>query len=342
MSSSNSKKKKPADKPRELHKPSSAGHQTPRHSGLGRGLNQLIGDPNVAVASTGFSIAASPKPASDHTVVDIPAAEIFRSPFQPRQDFSPESIRELAESIRSNGLIQPLICRKNEDNRYELIAGERRLRAAIELGMTKVPVILREVKDDRQAAEMAIIENVQREDLNIIEEAEAYRNLTDNYNYTQQEVADRVGRSRSAIANVMRLLDLEEEVRQLVAQGALSTGHAKVLLGVEDTGQQVLIARRCVAESMTVRQLENLLKHRAAEKARENSGKPARVAQPDLPPHYVNDLVDRLHRHFGTSVRVFPSVTHPNGRHSKGSLEIDFFDNNDLNRLLGLLGISLD
>jgi ParB family chromosome partitioning protein len=271
-------------------------------------------------------------------VFDVPVAEVIRSPWQPRQVFDEAALHELADSIRANGVIQPLICRKNKEGRYELIAGERRLRASMEAGLPKVPVILVEAEDHR-AAEMAIIENIQRQDLNIIEEAEGYRALAETFNLTQQDVADRVGKARASVANAVRLLDLPDEVKQLVGSGLLSTGHAKVLLGLPDATDQTLLGRKCVTEGLPVRTLEKLIQRRKTEAEGADTRRPGK---PDLPESYVRDLTDRLHKHFGTAVRLAPGVTHANGKHTKGQLEIDFYDNDDLDRIISLLGVELD
>jgi len=325
--------------------------------GLGRGLGALIGasapvkpqtvatlpqqPPAAAPAAQDAhpaSVAAQDPAASGHAVVEVPVAEISRSPWQPRQNFDEAALHELADSIKANGVIQPLICRKNADNRYELIAGERRLRASIEAGISKVPVILINA-EDRRAAEIAIIENIQRQDLNIIEEAEGYRTLAETFELTQQDVADRVGKARASVANALRLLDLPDEVKQLLSSSMLSTGHAKVLLGLTDATEQTLLGRKCVTEGLTVRTLERLIQRRKAEAAGAEIHRPGK---PDLPESYVRDLTDRLHKHFGTAIRLTPGITHANGKHSKGMIEVDFYDNSDLDRVLGLLGITLD
>jgi len=347
--------------------PSVVAHKHPK-PGLGRGLGALIGHHHPAPAPQSAAATASPQqyssvnaPSSQshastpvvaatpsqhanpsdnrHIVFDVPVAEIARSPWQPRQTFDEDALRELADSIKANGVIQPLICRKNAEGRYELIAGERRLRASIEAHLAKVPVILVDA-EDRRAAEMAIIENIQRQDLNVIEEAEGYRTLAETFNLTQQDVADRVGKARASVANAVRLLDLPDEVKQLVGSGLLSTGHAKVLLGLSNATEQTLLGRKCVTEDLTVRTLEKIIQRRKAESS---AGVESRhTAKPDLPESYVRDLTDRLHKHFGTAVRLIPGMTHANGKHAKGMLEIDFYDNDDLDRMLGLLGITLD
>ena len=356
MSHTKKNAQKKATKPEVKPQPAPAApHKHPK-PGLGRGLGALIShhhapsQPAVTVPvqhpdatsaaqpATVPAAAAAPAPDPRRTVFEVPVAEISRSPWQPRQTFDEEALRELAESIRANGVIQPLICRKNAEGRYELIAGERRLRAAIETKLPKVPVILVDA-EDRRAAEMAIIENIQRQDLTVIEEAEGYRTLAETFNLTQQDVADRVGKARASVANAVRLLELPDEVKQLIGSGLLSTGHAKVLLGLTDTTEQTILGRKCVTEDLTVRTLEKIIQRRKAEAAGVETRRPGK---PDLPESYVRDLTDRLHKHFGTAIRLAPGVTHANGKHTKGVLEIDFYDNDDLDRVLNVLGITLD
>ncbi|NLL84557.1 MAG: ParB/RepB/Spo0J family partition protein [Lentisphaerae bacterium] len=308
--------------------------------GLGRGLGSLIESPNTTLHT---SPAATPalQPATEAPrdgLLTLPVGEISRSPWQPRSVFNPEALAELAESIKAHGVIQPLICRKTTGGGHELVAGERRLRAAIEAGLERVPVVVINAAD-RDAAEMAVIENIQREDLNIIEEAEGYRTLADNFNLTQQEIADRVGKSRPAVTNAMRLLDLPDDVKQLLSSNLLSTGHAKVLLGLDSAEEQMILSHKCVTEGLTVRSLERAVARRKAERdGTANAKRPT----PDLPDTYLRDLVDRMHRHFGTHVRLTASHTYANGKRAKGSIELDFYDNDDLDRLLSLLGIVVD
>jgi ParB family chromosome partitioning protein len=251
-------------------------------------------------------------------------------------DFDAEKLQELVVSIKTHGVLQPILCRRLKTGGYELIAGERRLRAAIEAGLTHIPAILEDA-DDRAAAEIAVIENIQRADLNIIEEAEGYKTLADTFNLTHQEIADRVGKPRPSISNTLRLLDLTDEAKQLLATGHLTTGHAKVLLGVASPVEQTLLARKCVSDALTVRMTERLL----AQREKEKEAAPKRQPESDLPEAYVRDLVDRLHRHFGTAVRLLPGVTYANGKHAKGSIQIDFFSNEELERLLEVLGVEV-
>ncbi len=259
---------------------------------------------------------------------------IARSPWQPRHTFEAVALQELTESVKAHGVIQPLICRRS-DSGYELIAGERRLRAAIDAGLSSVPIILMDAAD-REAAELAIIENIQREDLNILEEAEGYRALSDNFGLTQQEVADRVGKARATVANAMRLLDLPDEVRQLITAGLLSAGHAKVLLSLPEEREQILLGRRCATEGQTVRALERMIQRRQAERTAPLTRKA------DIPDDHLRYLLEQLHARFQTQVRLQPTITHANGKRSKGCLEIDFYDNADLDRLLELIGLQVE
>ena len=294
--------------------------------------------PEAAPVAAPAPAPATPAAPEGRAVVDVAVERISRSPWQPRTTFDQESLAELTESIKAHGVIQPLICRVLPEERgggYELIAGERRLRAAVEAGLKAVPVVVMDAVD-RDAAEMAIIENIQREDLNIIEEAEGYRTLADHFHLTQQEVADRVGKSRPAVANAMRLLDLPDEVKQLLSSGMLSTGHAKVLLSLPGETEQVLLARRCVTDGLTVRALERAIARREQEKTE------AETRQLDMPETHIRYLLDLLHKRFNSPVRLKPSVTFANGKRAKGSIEIDFADNEDLTRLLDVFGIVVE
>jgi ParB family chromosome partitioning protein len=325
--------------------------QRPR-PGLGRGLSALItqhpakkegvaGEPTAEAAP----VVPLPPPAAGHQhapradgkhVAQIPVADISRCAWQPRQVFDEAALKDLTDSIKTHGVIQPLICRRGTNGGYELIAGERRLRAAMLAGLGQVPVILIEAAD-RTAAEMAIIENIQREDLNPIEEAEGYRTLADKFGLTQQDVADRVGKARASVANALRLLELPEEVKQLISTGLLSSGHAKVLLGVAEPKEQVLLSRKCVTDGLAVRALEHLLQRRQQARSGERRG-----PQSDIPDSHLKHLSDKLHGRLGTAVRLTPSMTHANGKRIKGRIEIDFYDNDDLDRLLSILGVTIE
>lgn len=299
-------------------------HGLGRSVDFGGGVGSLLGaTPVVAV------------PAAVSQVLELKINDIERSPYQPRRDFREEELRELSESLKNNGLVQPPTVRKNAKGRYELIAGERRLRAAQLAGWSKIRVTLVEA-DDQTAAVMTTTENLQREDLNPIEEAVSYRNLQEQFNLTQQEVAEKVGKGRATVANATRLLELPDEVKQLISSSLISVGHAKVLLSVDDEKERILLARDCVNEQLTVRALEKKVSRLHA---------PVEVketAVPDLPDGYVRNLSDKLKRHLGCAVRVTSGKTHPNGKHTKGVVEIDFFDNDELDRIIRMIGVSLD
>jgi ParB family chromosome partitioning protein len=279
--------------------------------------------------------AVEPASAPPGVPLEVKILDIERSPYQPRRDFREEELRELATSLQNNGLVQPPTVRKNAAGRYELIAGERRLRAAQLAGWQRIRVTLVEA-DDLTAAAMTTTENLQRENLNPIEEAVSYKMLQDKFSLTQQQVAERVGKGRATVANSTRLLELPDEVRVLVANQTLSVGHAKVLLSVDGEKERVLLARDCVNEQLTVRALEK--KVQRLTKPVEN--KPKGV--PDLPDSYVRNLAEKMKRHLGCAVRVTSAVTHANGKHTKGMVEIDFFDNDDLDRIIRMIGVVVD
>lgn len=293
-----------------------------KHIGLGRGLGALIKD--VPAAEAGAEPAGG--------ITKVPIEKIHKSPWQPRQNLRAEALEDLAHSIREHGVLQPLLVRKVED-RYELIAGERRLRAAQSAELKQVPVIVMEVTD-REALELALIENLQREDLNPIEEAEGYHTLADKFEMTQDQIAQRVGRGRATVANALRLLDLPDKVKRLVAEGQLSGGHAKAILGLDIPREQELLATRVVKEGLSVRTVERIVN-----RLKKPPKKP-RAGRSDIPENHLRYLSDRLHQHFGTSIRIAPCKTLANGKKAKGTIEIDFFSNDDLDRLLVLLGVA--
>jgi ParB family chromosome partitioning protein len=292
--------------------------------GLGRGLNALIRDTPVPAAADSAEAKGG--------ILHVDLTRIKPSPWQPRRHFDRQALSELAQSITAHGVLEPLLVRKVADG-YELIAGERRWRAAGEGGLTQVPVIVVDASD-HQALELALIENLQRQDLNVIEEAEGYRLLADKFGLTQEEIAQRVNKARASVANALRLLGLPDEVRKFVAEGLLSSGHAKVLLGLAIAEEQCRLAERTIQEGLSVRDLERQVEHlkRTPRKKRES--------REDMPASHVTYLTDRLHQHFGTAVHIQPCRTLANGRKAKGQLIIDFFSNDDLDRVLELVGIT--
>ena len=275
---------------------------------LGRGLSALIPDsPSPAAA-----------PAADRSMeIDI---DLLRpNKFQPRTQIVDDRIEDLSRSIRSNGMIQPIVARK-VDGGYEIIAGERRWRAAQRAGLLKVPIVVRDIPEDRLLA-VALIENIQREDLNPIEEAFAYRRLSDEFHLTQEQIADAVGKDRSSIANFVRLLRLPPEVRANVASNALTMGHARALLGLSDEGAQLRVARDIVARSLSVRETEALIR-KAAQPADAKPEKPTDV--------HTRAAEEKLRLALGTRARIV--------RKGKGGrIEIDFTSEDELQRIYELL-----
>jgi ParB family transcriptional regulator, chromosome partitioning protein len=249
-------------------------------------------------------------------------------PFQPRKDFSPEALRELADSIKEQGIVQPLIVRER-DGHLELIAGERRWRAAQLLGLADVPVILREA-DDRAVLELALIENLQRENLNPIEEAQGYAQLIEQFQLKQEEAAAKVGKSRAVVANALRLLKLPPPIQNSVRDGRLSVGHAKVILGLAGETQQRLAFERILKEGLNVRQTEALVARLQAREAGAVT-KPGPMTPPARDAH-VASLENQLRERLGTKV-------HLRYAHGRGALEVAFFSDAELERILQILGV---
>lgn len=289
--------------------------------GLGKGLGALI-----SVRSSAPQPTSGAEPGG--RVQQIALSRIVPSPLQPRKDFSREALDELVESIRQHGIIQPLVVRQ-VDAKHELIAGERRWRAAQQLGLAEVPVITREATD-LEVLELSLIENLQRADLNPIEEAQAYARLANEFGMRQEEIAGKVGRSRAAIANSMRLLDLHYQVQAWVTQGLLSVGHAKVLLGLKHQDEQLALAETVLRRSATVRATERLV-------ARQLGGlRPRRKRRsPPASSATIADLQQRLQEHLGTRVTLHHSD-------KGGRIEIEYYGDDDLDRLAALLGVSAD
>jgi ParB family chromosome partitioning protein len=249
---------------------------------------------------------------------------------QPRKDFSPEALQELADSIRVQGIVQPLIVRPRGGG-YELIAGERRWRAAQMLGQAEVPVIVRQA-DDRATLELALIENLQRENLNPLEEAQGFAQLIDQFQLTQEEAAAKVGKSRAVVANALRLLKLPPEVQAYVRDGRLSVGHAKVVLSLVQPQEQRLAAERILKKSLNVRQTEELVSR--LQRGTRRSRAAGSVAAAALDPHLQN-LHARLQERLGTKVEL-------RYRQGQGLLAIHFFNDDDLERVLEIIGVSPD
>jgi ParB family transcriptional regulator, chromosome partitioning protein len=293
---------------------------------LGKGLGALI--------ST--NKPASPSAEPWERVEKVALSDIVPSPLQPRKAFHSEQLQELVESIREHGIIQPLIVRKVE-GKCELIAGERRWRAASQLGLKEAPVIVRQASD-RDVLELALIENLQREDLNPIEEAHAYRRLAEEFSLRQEDIAQRVGKSRSVVANSVRLLDLHAQVQAYLAQGRLSVGHAKVLLALPNQDEQLLAAELTIRQAATVRMTERHVASQLARQGLGKVGKPgARASHGNsaMVQNAVSDLEGRLRDRLATHVTIHHSE-------KKGRIEIEYYGNDDLGRILSILGVSAE
>jgi ParB family chromosome partitioning protein len=282
-------------------------------TGLGKGLSALIPlQPPESVRST----------TNDNPTTEVDVDKINPSPFQPRRAFDETKLQELAISIRNQGIIQPLVVRPKGE-RFELIAGERRWRAAMKAGLNRVPVVVREASD-HDALQLALIENLQREDLNPIEEATGYRRLQEEFSWSQEEVAEKVGKSRPAVANALRLLSLPSEVQQEVAAGNLPAGQARALLGLQSEAVIMTAYREVIARALSTRETEKLVRNLKLGRRRRRES-PA--VDPDL-----RSLVEDLPRALGTKIRVLPKA-----RSNKGKIEIEYYSLADLERIIGTM-----
>ena len=290
--------------------------KTPRR--LGRGLEALLG------SATGLATS------DEGALKSIPVTQITRNPFQPRHEFNTEDLSELQESLSASGLLQPITVRRRfGKDGFELIAGERRLRAAKNLGWKEIPAIIKEI-DDRTLLTLALVENLQRTDLNPIEEGEGYYQLTNQFGLTQQQIAETVGKDRTTIANMLRLLQLPESARRLLQEGHLTMGHAKVLLGLEDSEKIASLAREIIEEGLTVREVERRLREVAGPRTGKKSGRP-RTADKQSPE--AKQIEDRLRRFLQTDVSIKV------GTANRGTLSIQFYSPGDLERLLERIGV---
>ena len=286
---------------------------------LGKGLSALI-NPRVA--------SPTPRAEDGERIQMVSLDQIVPSPWQPRSEFRDENLQELADSIREKGIVQPLIVRRSGE-KLELVAGERRWRAAQRAGLAEAPVIVRQASD-QDVLELALIENLQREDLNAIEEARAFHRLANDFQLKQEDIAQKVGKSRAAIANSMRLLDLHAQVQTWVMQERLTVGHAKVLLSAKGHDEQLALAEETLRRGLTVRGAERLV---ADHFAGNGSRKPKRgtASSPQLEPAIAH-LQNRLRQHLGTQVAMHHGE-------KKGRIEIEYYGGDDLQRLLKLIGL---
>jgi ParB family transcriptional regulator, chromosome partitioning protein len=294
--------------------------------GLGKGLGALIPEPDIAAVLADGQDAAAARAAAGEGVRKLPLTKLKPNPEQPRRSFSQESLSELASSLKTHGLIQPILVEEAGDGTYLIVAGERRYRAANMAGLEEVPVIVRSFTPQKRL-EIALIENVQREDLNPVEEAEAYKAIMSMGGRSQEEVADVVGKSRSAVANSLRLLRLPESILAALREGSMTAGHAKALLSVTDPGRRDILFARVVAEGISVREAEAA----AADlnSPRLGSAKPAAKAEKPKEPE-IRAVEERLISALGTKVSL-------KGDARKGTISIEYYTLEDLERILDLL-----
>ena len=276
---------------------------------LGKGLSALI--PEKVLESNGRK----------EEIVYVQSEQIKPNPFQPREDFDQQSIEELAQSIKSKGVIQPLLVRRKGDS-YELIAGERRLRAANSLGLKEIPIIVRDVSD-QDSLELALIENVQREDLNPIEEAHAYQHLLDKFQVTQEKISEVLGKGRTTITNALRLLKLPYEIQQEIKKGRISFAHGRTLLGIDDANQQRRLAQEIITKGLSVRELESLIM------VSRPKGLRRKIAQGQREP-LVAILEEQMQHALATKVRI--SI-----RKKRGNISIEFYSPEDLERIANVI-----
>lgn len=287
--------------------------------GLGRGIDALFGD----------YAELSSIDAANEQVQQIPLTDIRPNPYQPRKTFDETALNELAESIRISGVFQPIILRESKIKGYEIIAGERRFRASKLAGKETIPAIIREF-DEEKMMEVAVLENLQREDLTSLEEAEAYEMMMKKLKLTQEEVATRLGKSRPYIANYLRLLGLPDAVKEMLQNEDISMGQARTLLGLKDKKQISKLAKRVVREHLTVRQLEQLVT-----KMNQPKEEAEQLTKNNKKPYYIRESEERLMDKFGTSVSI-------NEKNQKGKIEIEYLSTEDLTRILDILEIQFD
>ena len=299
---------------------------------LGRGLSALTPDSYVAELKEKEAAALKFGPGISNAENQsgfrlIPISQVIPNQDQPRKEFRPEAIEELAASIKEKGILQPVIVKKIDDQKYMLVCGERRFRAASLCGLTEIPAIIKDVASD-QLLEWALIENIQRQDLNALEEAEAYARLVEERMISHEEIAKRVGKNRTTIANARRLLRLPDEVKLQVVEGRISAGHARAILGLMTPEHQRQMSRRIIEENLSVRQVEAIVNRSNAQKRKAKS---ARQLKPE-----IVDLENKLAQHLGTQVKIFTKKNQKEGR-----LEIRYFSLDDLDRILQVVGVKI-
>ncbi|MEL6558597.1 MAG: ParB/RepB/Spo0J family partition protein [Bacteroidota bacterium] len=295
-----------------------------KKSGLGRGLGALLNDTPETTVPQRRTPSSTKKEEPKAGIDEIPVSEVEVNPFQPRTDFNQEALEELSESIKVQGIIQPITVRQLSKNSYQLISGERRLQASKLAGLEKIPAYIRKA-DDQQMLEMALIENIQREDLNAIEVALSYQRLLSECDLKQEQLGERVGKKRSTVNNYLRLLKLPPDIQVALRDGKLSMGHARALLGIDSIELQLQIAQQIIENDLSVRKVEELVRKTIQPEPAEKV-----VTEPS---YEVLKLQDRLSSHFGTKIKISSDVN------NKGEIKIPFLSTDDLNRILDILDI---
>lgn len=292
---------------------------------LGRGLDALI--PSFRGENTeGVKEEGGAENLAHNQVVEVALDQIEPNKYQPRTDFAQESLEELAASIKEHGVVQPVVLRQLGPQRYQLVAGERRWRACKLAGLATIPAIIKTFSD-QESSEIALIENIQREDLNPLEEANAYKILIEDFGLTQEELSKKVGKSRSYIANTVRLLNLPQKIKDWIAQGLLSAGHGRALLPLPEPGQ-LKLAEKIIQEGLTVRETEMLVKSLTIfQEERENQKKIKKKEKTD--PELL-DMEEKLKQFFGTKVKLI-------NKKNRGKIEIEYYSLDELNRIMELL-----
>lgn len=287
---------------------------------LGKGLAALINSGRNVEEAIRKEVPLAPTTTLEKEVRYVETAKLVPNRLQPRSDFNKEQLDQLVESIKEKGVLQPILVRRSAD-KYEIIAGERRFRAAQHVKLEKVPVVVRNV-DDKEALVLSIVENIQRQELNPIEEAKAFERLTKEFSLTQENVAKAVSKDRSTVSNILRLLSLPKEVQKAISSGSLSFGHGKVLLGLDSISEQIKLTQLVMSNSLSVRELENYVITKKPKGSR-------RKIQKDKDP-YVSDLEGRLQKLFGTKVKIFDFK-------KRGKIQIEYYSKEDRERILKIL-----
>ena len=298
--------------------------------GLGKGLGALI--PSVEFdKEKGFSIHKDEDENLDKVgvVVQVDIDKIRKNPYQPRTEFEPEALEDLKNSIKVHGLITPISVRRSI-NGYELVSGERRLRAFTELGIKQVPAYILDVNTNAQMLELALIENVQRENLNPVEVAYGYQRLIDEFSYTQEKLAEKLGKERSTVANFLRLLKLPEYIHDLIRSKKISTGHARALITLQDHSLMISVVKEIVEKELSVRETEKLVKNYETKTNKPTTNPKPTNQIPENIKIVLNDYSDKLTRSFGTKVKISPKSK------ESGTIEFEFYSPDDLERLLNL------